>query len=221
MSDVSVFSDDPVDMAGRWFDAGARRMHVVDLDGAISGEPVHADLIQEIAQRFPNFSIQLGGGIRTLETIELYLNAGVNYTIIGTKAVTDPEFVVDACKEFTGSIMVGFDSLNGKVAINGRVEVSEFEVTELVRRLDPELVSAIVYTDIARDGMMQGMNANAVLRVAQASPIPVIAAGGVANMDDVRTMKELAVAGVHGVVAGRAVYEKTLDIIESQRYCDH
>jgi len=221
MDDSKVFSNDPVDVAGRWFDAGARRLHLVDLDGAYTGDPVHAALIQEIAQRFPNFSIQVGGGIRTLETIERYLGVGVNYAMIGSKAITDPEFVSDACKEFGGSIIVAIDAMNGKVATAGRREVSGIEATELAQRLDEEAVSAIVYTDIARDGMMQGMNVNAVVRLAQASSIPVIAAGGIANMDDVRTMKELAVTGVCGVVAGRAVYEKALDIVEAQRHCDH
>jgi len=221
IDDSTVFSGDPVDVAGRWFDAGARRLHLVDLDGAFAGEPVHAALIQEIAQRFPNFSIQVGGGIRKLETIETYLRAGVNYVMIGTKAVTDSEFVSDACKEFGGSIMVALDAVNGKVATAGWREVSDIEVTELAQRLCEQAVSAIVYTDIARDGMMQGMNVNAVARLAQASSIPVIAAGGIANIDDVRTMKELAVTGVCGVVVGRAIYEKTLDIVEAQRYCDH
>ena len=221
MDDSTVFSEDPVDVAGRWFDAGARRLHLVDLDGAFAGEPVHAALIQEITQRFPNFSIQVGGGIRKLETIEAYLRAGVNYVMIGTKAVTDSEFVSDACKEFGGSVMVALDAVNGKVATAGWREVSDIEVTELAQRLCEQSVSAIVYTDIARDGMMQGMNVNAVARLAQASSIPVIAAGGIANIDDVRTMKELAVTGVCGVVVGRAIYEKTLDIVEAQRYCDH
>jgi len=221
MDDSTVFSEDPVDVAGRWFDAGARRLHLVDLDGAFAGEPVHAALIQEITQRFPNFSIQVGGGIRKLETIEAYLRAGVNYVMIGTKAVTDSEFVSDACKEFGGSVMVALDAVNGKVATAGWREVSDIEVTELAQRLCEQSVSAIVYTDIARDGMMQGMNVNAVARLAQASSIPVIAAGGIANIDDVRTMKELAVTGVCGVVVGRSIYEKTLDIVEAQRYCDH
>jgi len=221
MDDSTVFSEDSVDVAGRWFDAGARRLHLVDLDGAFAGEPVHAALIQEITQRFPNFSIQVGGGIRKLETIEAYLRAGVNYVMIGTKAVTDSEFVSDACKEFGGSVMVALDAVNGKVATAGWREVSDIEVTELAQRLCEQSVSAIVYTDIARDGMMQGMNVNAVARLAQASSIPVIAAGGIANIDDVRTMKELAVTGVCGVVVGRSIYEKTLDIVEAQRYCDH
>jgi phosphoribosylformimino-5-aminoimidazole carboxamide ribotide isomerase len=221
MSDTVVFSDDPVDVAGRWFDAGARRLHLIDLDGAFSCEPVNSGLIQEIAQRFPNFPIQVGGGIRNIETIELYLNAGVNYVIIGTKAVTDFEFVSDACKEFGGSIMLGFDTMNGKVATEGRTDVSGVDAIALARRFDGEGVSAIVCTDIARDGMMQGMNVNSVVRLAQASSSPVIAAGGVANMNDVRAIKELATLGVSGVVTGRAIYEKTLDIVEAQRYCDH
>jgi len=221
MDDSTVFSDDPIDVAGRWFDAGARRLHLIDLDGAFSGEPVHINLIQEIAQRFPNFSIQVGGGIRKLETIEAYLKAGVNYTIIGTKSVTDSEFVSDACKEFGGSIMVSLDAVNGKVSTTGRSEVSNIEAAELAQRLGAEAVSAIVYTDIARDGMMQGMNVNAIVRLAQVSSIPIIAAGGIANIDDVRAIKELAVTGISGVVAGRSIYEKTLDIVEAQRYCDY
>jgi len=221
MSGSEVFSDDPIDVAGRWFDAGARRLHLIDLDGAFSGGPINAALIKEIAQRFPNFPIQVGGGIRNIETIEAYLTAGVNYVIIGTKAVTDFEFVSDACKEFGGSIMLGLDTMNGKVTTAGRTSVSDVDAIALAKRFDGEGVSAIVCTDIARDGMMQGMNVNSVVRLAQASSIPVIAAGGIANMDDVRTIKELAVTGVYGVVAGRAIYQKTLDIVEAQRYCDH
>jgi phosphoribosylformimino-5-aminoimidazole carboxamide ribotide isomerase len=221
MSDSVVFSDDPVDVVGRWFDAGARRLHLIDLDGAVAGCPVNGDLILEIAQRFPNFSIQLGGGIRNIETIETYLTAGVNYVIIGTKAVTDFEFVSDACKEFGGSIMLGLDTMNGKVTTAGRTDVSDVDAVALAKRFDGEGVSAIVCTDIARDGMMQGMNVNNIVRLAQASSIPVIAAGGVAKMDDVRTIKELAVTGICGVVAGRAIYEKSLDMVEAQRYCDH
>ena len=221
VENATVVSDDPVDVVGRWFAAGARRLHVVDLDGALSGEPSHADLIQEIAQRFPNFSIQVGGGIRKLETIEAYLKAGADYVIIGTKGVTDPEFLSDACKEFGGSIMVALDVMNGKVVTSGRAKVSDIEVTEFVQGLGLEAVSAVVYTDIARDGMMQGMNINALTRLVQVSSIPVIAAGGIANMDDVRALREFSVSGVCGLVAGRSLYEKTLDMLEAQRYCDH
>jgi len=220
MDDVSVFSDDPVDVAGRWFDAGVRRLHVVDLDGACQGKPVNGDIVQQISQRFPNLPVQVGGGIRSLDTIEAYLKAGVNYVIIGTKAVIDPEFVSEACNEFGGSIMVALDAMNGKVASEGWSKVSDIDVIALAKRFNDDGVSAIVYTDIARDGMMQGLNVNGTVRLAQACSIPVITAGGIANMEDVRTLKDQVFPGILGAITGRAVYEGTLDISEAQRYCD-
>jgi len=220
MEDSTVFSDDPVDMAGRWFDAGARRLHLVDLNGAFEGEPVNGEIVRQIAQRFPNFPIQIGGGIRNLETIEAYLKAGVKYVIIGTKAVKEPEFVAEACAAFPDHIIVGLDAKDGLVATDGWAEVSEVQATDLAKQFDEQGVSAIVYTDIARDGMMQGVNVEATVRLAQASSIPVIASGGITNMDDIRALSAQAQHGICGAITGRAIYEGTLDVSEAQHYCD-
>jgi len=220
MEDSTVFSDDPVDVAGRWFDSGARRLHLVDLNGAFEGEPVNGEIVRLIAQRFPNFPIQIGGGIRSLETIEAYLKAGVNYVIIGTKAVKEPEFVEEACREFPDHIIVGLDAKDGKVATDGWAEVSNIEATDLAKQFDQQGVSAIVYTDIARDGMMQGVNVEATVRLAQASSIPVIASGGITNMEDIVALKAQAGEGIQGAITGRAIYEGTLDVAKAQHYCD-
>jgi len=220
MDDSTIFSDDPVDVAGRWFDAGARRLHLVDLNGAFEGEPINGEIVRQIAKRFPNFPIQIGGGIRSLETIEAYLKAGVNYVIIGTKAVKEPEFVAEACGEFPGHIIVGLDAKDGKVATDGWAEVSDIEATDLAKQFEEDGVSAIVYTDIARDGMMQGVNVEATVRLAQASSIPVIASGGITNMDDIRGLSEQSQHGICGAITGRAIYEGTLDVSEAQRFCD-
>lgn len=221
MEDSTVFSDDPVDVAGRWFDQGARRLHLVDLNGAFEGEPVNGDIVKQITQRFPNFPTQIGGGIRSLDTIEAYLQAGVNYVIIGTKAVKEPEFVVEACKAFGGHIIVGLDAKDGKVATDGWAEVSDVEATDLAKQFDEAGVSAIVYTDIARDGMMQGVNVDATVRLAQASSIPVIASGGITNMDDIKALMARSREGISGAITGRAIYEGTLDVAEAQKYCDN
>lgn len=220
MDDSTIFSDDPVDVAGRWFDAGARRLHLVDLNGAFEGEPVNGEIVRQIAQRFPNFPIQIGGGIRSLDTIEAYLKAGVEYVIIGTKAVKEPEFVTEACEAFPDHIIVGLDAKDGKVATDGWAEVSELEATDLAKQFDEQGVSAIVYTDIARDGMMQGVNVEATVRMAQASSIPVIASGGITNMEDIVALKAQAHHGIQGAITGRAIYEGTLDVAKAQQFCD-
>ena len=220
MEDSTVFSDDPVDVAGRWMDQGARRLHLVDLNGAFEGEPVNGGIVNAIAQRFPNLPIQIGGGIRSLETIEAYLKAGVEYVIIGTKAVKEPEFVEQACKEFPDHIIVGLDAKDGKVATDGWAEVSSVEATDLAKQFDELGVSSIVYTDIARDGMMQGVNVEATVRLAQASAIPVVASGGVSNMEDIKALAAQADQGICGAITGRAIYEGSLDVKEAQEYSD-
>ena len=168
----------------------------------------------------PNFPIQIGGGIRSFETIEAYLKAGVNYVIIGTKAVKEPEFVEEACKEFPDHIIVGLDAKDGKVATDGWAEVSNVDATDLAKQFDEQGVSAIVYTDIARDGMMQGVNVEATVRLAQASSIPVIASGGITNMEDIVALKAQADQGIQGAITGRAIYEGTLDVTKAQQFCD-
>jgi len=220
MDDSTVFSDDPVAMAAKWVEAGARRLHLVDLNGAFAGEPVHGDIVQAIAKKYPELPIQIGGGIRTPEIIEAYLKAGVNYVIIGTKAVKDPGFVTDMCKQFPGHIIVGLDAKDGKVATDGWAEVSDVNAVDLAKRFQADGVSAIVYTDIARDGMMQGVNVEATVNLAQVANIPVIASGGVTNLDDINALLKVADQGILGAITGRAIYEGTLNVKEAQTLCD-
>jgi phosphoribosylformimino-5-aminoimidazole carboxamide ribotide isomerase len=220
MDESTVFSDDPVAMAGRWVDAGCRRLHLVDLNGAFAGEPVNGDVVTAIARAYPKLPVQIGGGIRNLETIEHYVKAGVDFVIIGTKAVKEPEFVVEACKAFPGKVIVGLDAKEGLVATDGWAEVSELHAHDLARQFESAGVSAIVYTDIARDGMMQGVNVEATVEMARASSIPVIASGGITNIDDIRALNAVASEGICGAITGRAIYEGTLDVAEAQRLCD-
>jgi phosphoribosylformimino-5-aminoimidazole carboxamide ribotide isomerase len=220
MEDSTVFSDDPLAVARRWVDAGCRRLHLVDLNGAFAGEPVNGEVVTAIAAAWPELPIQIGGGIRSLETIEHYVRAGVSYVIIGTKAVKEPAFVAEACRAFPGKIIVGLDARDGLVATDGWAEVSTVLATDLARQLEADGVSAIVYTDIARDGMMQGVNVEATLGMARASRIPVIASGGITNLEDIRALQAVAHEGICGAITGRAIYEGTLDVAEAQRLCD-
>ena len=220
MDDSTVFSDEPVAMARRWVEAGCRRLHLVDLNGAFAGEPVNGEVVTAIAAAWPDLPIQIGGGIRNLETIEHYVKAGVRYVIIGTKAVKEPAFVAEACAAFPGRIIVGLDAKDGLVATDGWAEVSALKATDLARQFESDGVSAIVYTDIARDGMMQGVNVEATLTMARASSIPVIASGGITNMEDIRALRAVASQGICGAITGRAIYEGTLDVAAAQRLCD-
>jgi phosphoribosylformimino-5-aminoimidazole carboxamide ribotide isomerase len=220
MDDSTVFSDDPVAIAAKWVAAGTKRLHLVDLNGAFDGKPVNGEVVTAIAKAYPDLPIQIGGGIRSMQTIEAYLAAGVEYLIIGTKAVKDPDFVSLACKEFEGHIIVGLDAQDGLVATDGWAEVSDIQASELAKRFEQDGVSSIVYTDIARDGMMQGVNVEQTLAMAHASSIPIIASGGITNMDDIKALCEVAGQGILGAITGRAIYEGTLDVREAQSYCD-
>jgi phosphoribosylformimino-5-aminoimidazole carboxamide ribotide isomerase len=220
MDDSTVFSDDPVAVAAKWVAAGTKRLHLVDLNGAFDGKPVNGEVVTAIAKAYPALPIQIGGGIRSMQTIEAYLAAGVEYLIIGTKAVKDPDFVTLACKEFEGHIIVGLDAQDGLVATDGWAEVSDIQASELAKRFEQDGVSSIVYTDIARDGMMQGVNVEQTLAMAHASNIPIIASGGITNMDDITALCEVAGQGILGAITGRAIYEGTLDVREAQAYCD-
>lgn len=222
MEDSTVFSDDPVAVAQQWVDQGAKRLHLVDLNGAFAGEPVNGDVVTAIAEAYPDLPIQIGGGIRSLETIEHYLKAGVSYVIIGTKAVKEPAFVKKACAAFPGHIIVGLDAKNGLVATDGWAEVSALQATDLAKQFEADGVSAIVYTDIDRDGMMQGVNIDATVTMAKASNLPIIASGGITNMDDVQGLlnRSQEGAGICGAITGRAIYEGTLNLAEAQRACD-
>lgn len=220
MEDDTVFSDDPVAMARRWVDAGGRRLHLVDLNGAFAGTPVNGEIVRAIAKAFPDMPIQIGGGIRSLDTIQAYLDAGVTYAIIGTKAVKEPQFVREACKAFAGHIIVGIDAKNGMVATDGWADVSSVRAIDLAKQFRSDGVSAIVYTDIARDGMMQGVNVEETAKLARESGLPVIASGGVTNLDDIRRLKAVAGDGIVGAITGRAIYEGTIDLREAQQLAD-
>ena len=201
-------------------DAGARRLHIVDLDGAFKGKPVNHDIIHQISEAFPDVPIQVGGGIRDEDSIQAYLDAGVSYVILGTKAVTAPHFVSDVCVEFPGHIMVGLDVRDGKVAIEGWSKLSRHDAIDLAQHFEEDGVAAIVFTDIHRDGMMQGLNVDATVAFAQQLTIPVIASGGVTNLDDIKALCAVENEGVTGVITGRAIYEGTLDLAEAQRTAD-
>lgn len=215
MDDATVFSDDPAQVAQQWVNAGTQRLHLVDLDGAFAGKPVHDTQVKEIIAACPEATIQVGGGIRSLQTAEAYLKLGVHYIIIGTQAVKDPEFVDQACREFPGRIIVGLDAKDGQVAVQGWAEVSALAVTDLAKRFEQSGISAIIYTDIARDGMMSGVNLASTGDLAEAISIPVIASGGVSKLSDIEALLPLKPKGVEGVVTGRAIYEGGLDLAEA------
>lgn len=220
MEDVSVFGNDPVAVAQRWVDAGARRLHMVDLNGAFAGKPVNAAAIKAVAEAFPDLPIQVGGGIRDEETVLAYLEAGVQYTIIGTKAVSAPHFVNDLCLEFPGHIIVGLDAKDGKVAIDGWSKLSHHSAIDMAQRFEQDGVEAIVFTDIGRDGMMSGVNVESTVELAQAVHIPVIASGGITSIDDIRALCAVEDEGIIGAITGRAIYEGTLDLAEAQKLAD-
>ena len=220
MEDDTVFSDDPVSVAARWVEAGAKRLHLVDLDGAFAGKPVNAGVVGEIAKAFPELPIQIGGGIRDEETIDTYLAAGVQYVIIGTKAVNAPHFVGDVCAEFPGHIIVGLDAKDGKVATDGWSKLSGHDVIDMAQHFERDGVEAIIYTDISRDGMMQGVNVEATHKLAQSINIPVIASGGVTNMDDITALQAVQDDGIMGTILGRSIYEGSIDLAEAIKLVD-
>jgi phosphoribosylformimino-5-aminoimidazole carboxamide ribotide isomerase len=222
MKTATVFSDDPVAMAKHWADQGARRLHVVDLNGAIAGRPkndkVIRDMIAAVGERMP---IQLGGGIRDLDAIEAYIDAGVTYVIIGTAAVKNPGFLSDACYAFPGHVIAGLDAKDGKVAVEGWSKMTGHDVVDLARKFEEYGVETIIYTDIGRDGMMTGINVEATLKLAQALKTPLIASGGLNSVKDVETVcAKLVPEGVIGAIAGRALYEGKLDLKAAQAAAD-
>ena len=220
MEDSTVFSEDPVAMAGQWVEAGARRLHIVDLDGAFAGKPKNAEVIHDIASRYPDLTIQLGGGIRDEDIIAGYLDAGVNFLIVGTQAVKEPHFVAEVCAEFPTHIIVGLDAKDGKVATEGWSKLSKQDVVDMARRFENDGVEAIIYTDISRDGMMEGVNVDATVKMAQAVNIPIIASGGITNMDDVKALSAVADEGIMGAITGRAIYEGAIDLKQAQAWLD-
>ncbi|WP_373190514.1 1-(5-phosphoribosyl)-5-[(5-phosphoribosylamino)methylideneamino]imidazole-4-carboxamide isomerase [Halomonas sp.] len=220
MDDATTYGDDPVAMAARWVEAGARRLHLVDLNGAFEGAPVNFDAVTAIAHTYPELPIQIGGGIRSASTIEHYLEAGVSYVIIGTRAVKEPVFVGEMCQAFPGHVIVGLDARDGFVATDGWAKVSTVKATDLAKRFADDGVSSIVYTDIARDGMLSGVNVEATAALAREGGLPVIASGGVTDFDDLRALMAAGEPGILGAITGRAIYEGSLDFAEAQRLCD-
>ncbi len=220
MEDSTIFSSDPVAMAGKWVEAGAKRLHLVDLDGAFAGQPRNAKIIHEITESFPDVPVQVGGGIRDEESIQQYLNAGVSYVIIGTKAVNTPHFVSDVGAEYPGHIIVGLDAKDGKVAIDGWSKLSHHDVIDMAQRFEADGIVAIVYTDISRDGMLDGVNVEATAKLARSTHIPVIASGGIQNLDDILALGEVVADGVMGAITGRAIYEGTLDFAEAAKLAE-
>lgn len=220
MTDDTIYSSDPLAMATRWVEAGARRLHLVDLNGAIEGKPINFAAIGAIAAAFPQVPIEVGGGIRDEDTIQRYLSAGVRYVILGTKAVTSPHFVEDMCLEFPGHILVGLDVRDGKVAIEGWSKLARHDATDLAKQFEQDGVEAIIFTDIRRDGMLSGLNLEATVAFARHLTIPVIASGGVSNLADIRALCAVESEGIAGTITGRAIYEGTLDLRAAQQLAD-
>lgn len=229
MDQATVFSPDPAEMARHWLAQGARRLHLVDLDGAFAGKPKNKAAIQGIvaavqefaaANKIKEIPVQLGGGIRDLDTIEQYLDGGLSYVIVGTAAVKNPGFLQDACGAFPGHIIVGLDAKDGKVATDGWSKLSKHDVIELGKKFEGYGVESIIYTDIGRDGMMGGVNIEATVRLAQAVKIPIIASGGVHDIKDVEALCKVQEDGVEGVICGRSIYEGTLDLKKAQARAD-
>jgi phosphoribosylformimino-5-aminoimidazole carboxamide ribotide isomerase len=222
MKTATVFSDDPVAMAKHWAAQGARRLHVVDLNGAIAGRPKNDKVIREmIAAVGDKMPIQLGGGIRDLDAIEAYIDAGVTYVIIGTAAVKNPGFLSDACYAFPGHVIAGLDAKDGKVAVEGWSKMTGHDVVDLAKKFEEYGVEAIIYTDIGRDGMLTGINIEATLKLAQALKTPLIASGGLNSVKDIETVcAKLVPEGVIGAIAGRALYEGKIDLKAAQAAAD-
>ena len=212
LDDETVFSEDPETVARHWLELGAERLHLVDLNGAVAGKPQNAAVIKAIVEAVgAEVPVQLGGGIRSLETIERYLDGGVSYVIIGTAAVKSPGFLHDACNAFPGQVIVGLDARDGKVATDGWSKLTRHDVIDLARKFEGYGIEGIIYTDIGRDGMLTGVNIEATVKFAKAVGVPVYASGGVTNLDDIDRLLAVESEGIGGVILGRSLYEGTLD----------
>lgn len=221
LDDATIFSEDPAAMAAQWVAQGARRLHLVDLNGAIAGTPKNQAAIKSILQALNNeIPVQIGGGIRDLNTIEKYLDIGLSYVIIGTAAVKDPGFLRDACSAFPGNIIVGLDAREGKVATDGWSKLTRHDVYDIARKFEDYGCEAIIYTDIGRDGMLSGVNIEATVKLAQHVNIPIIASGGVTDLSDIRALCEVEEEGIEGAILGRSIYEGTLDFAAAQDLAD-
>jgi|TARA_B110000003_G_scaffold114872_1_gene117529 phosphoribosylformimino-5-aminoimidazole carboxamide ribotide isomerase len=221
MEESTIFSENPAEMAKKWFNQGARRLHLVDLDGAFAGKPINdsaiKSIVSELGKKIP---IQLGGGIRNLNTVESFLNSGVDSIIIGTAAVTHPEFLKEACYEFPGQIIVGLDAKDGDVAINGWAKLTGQNVIDLAKRFEEYGAESIIYTDIGRDGMLGGVNIDATVKLSESLLVPVVASGGVSSLKDIEALCEVSNIGIRGVITGRAIYEGSLDFKAAQELAD-
>ena len=221
MEEATVFSESPAEQARHWLDQGARRLHLVDLNGAFAGQPKNQGAIKAILKEVGDeIPVQLGGGIRDLDTIERCLDAGLTYVIIGTAAVKNPGFLHDACVAFPGHIIVGLDAKDGKVAVDGWSKLTGHDVIDLAKKYEDYGVESIIYTDIGRDGMLSGINIEATVKLAQALSIPVIASGGLSNLEDIRKLCDVEDEGVEGVICGRSIYSGDLDFEAAQNLAD-
>jgi phosphoribosylformimino-5-aminoimidazole carboxamide ribotide isomerase len=221
MQSVTVFSEDPAAMAQHWLEQGAQRLHLVDLNGAVAGRPRNEGAIREIVAVIgEEIPVQLGGGIRDLDTIERYLDDGISYVVIGTAAVKNPGFMKDACSAFGGHIIVGLDAKDGRVATDGWSKLTGHEVTDLAKKFEDYGVEGVIYTDIGRDGMLSGINIDATVKLAQSLTIPVFASGGLASIADIERLCGIESEGVEGVICGRAIYNGALDFSQAQARAD-
>jgi phosphoribosylformimino-5-aminoimidazole carboxamide ribotide isomerase len=221
MADATVFSEDPAAMARLWKQKGARRLHLVDLNGAFAGKPKNEEAVKAVIKALgDDVPVQLGGGIRDMDTIERYLDDGISYIIIGTAAVKTPGFLHDACYAFPGHIMVALDARDGKVAVDGWSKMTGHDVIDLAKKFQDYGVEAIIHTDIGRDGMMTGVNLKATVDLAKQLSVPVIASGGITDLKDVKALCEAEAEGITGAITGRAIYEGTLDFVEAQKLAD-
>ena len=221
MNDSTTFGDDPAAIARRWVNAGARRLHLVDLNGAFAGRPINEAAIKSIlAEVGEEIPVQLGGGIRDLDTIERYLDDGLSFIIIGTAAVKSPGFLKDACSAFGGHIIVGLDAKDGKVATDGWSKLTGHEVVDLAKKFEDYGVEGVIYTDIGRDGMLNGINIDATVKLAQSLTIPVIASGGLSSLADIEKLCAVEREGIEGVICGRAIYSGDLDFATAQKRAD-
>jgi phosphoribosylformimino-5-aminoimidazole carboxamide ribotide isomerase len=221
MSKETVFSEDPVGVAKHWLGQGARRLHVVDLNGAVAGKPKNEAVIRDIVKAVGDeIPVQLGGGFRDLDTVEAYIDAGVTYVVIGTAAVKNPGFLQDACAAFAGHVIAGLDAKDGKVAVEGWSKMTGHDVVDLARKFEEYGAESVIYTDIGRDGMLTGVNIDATVRLARELRIPVIASGGLTDLGDVKALCKVAEEGIIGVITGRAIYQGTLDFKKAQAEAD-
>ncbi|NYT76137.1 1-(5-phosphoribosyl)-5-[(5-phosphoribosylamino)methylideneamino]imidazole-4-carboxamide isomerase [Alcaligenaceae bacterium] len=221
LNNATVFSEDPAAMALQWLDQGARRLHLVDLNGAVAGKPKNGAAIKAIVKAVADdIPVQIGGGIRDLTTIEHYLDAGLSYVIIGTAAIKDPGFLRDACSAFPGNIIVGLDARDGKIATDGWSKLTRHDVFDIARKFEDYGCEAIVYTDIGRDGMLSGVNIEATVNLARHVSIPIIASGGVTDLEDIKALCAVEEEGIEGAILGRSLYEGTLDFTQAQDLAD-